>query len=196
MNEIDLNWQGPFAFFRDQSLPYLFDQDAAGERGVYLWALPMGHGHKVCYVGVAHGRTRTLGVRLAEELMDGVPDSRYIQVVDLDSWRRGFRKVLHDYGTFNSRDHEESLIEMHRLCVGFLAPMDADRQTIEHCERCLIRRFDAAYDDGDEYAPFLSNKSKRRNTENSWVNSHGRGVMGLPDGCLLDKDGVIQPVQD
>ncbi len=191
MTEITLQWQGPFAFFPEQTLPYLFDQSAAQGRGLYLWTVPTDRGHQVNYVGVAHGKTRTLGARLAEELMDGVPDSRYIQVVDLDAWRKGYRKVLHDYGTFDSNDHKESLIEMHRFCVGFLAQIDADREIIEHCERCLIMRLAAEYDDGDDYDAYLSNKARHPNMRDIQVRSYGEDIWGLPNGVLLNKDGIV-----
>ena len=192
MDTIMLNLQGPFSFFKDQELPYLFEQAVAAKSGLYLWAVRTPDGLKVCYVGKAGGTdtNASLGDRVMQGLKAGLAGD-YIQVVDLDAWKRGHRKVIHDFGCFNAEDYGDSLEQMHRDCVGLLASVDGNKAAIECVERSLIRRFRTVYDDGPDYSPFLSNKAGGSNPEGRkfHVLTRGPEIIGMRDGTVLDQDG-------
>jgi hypothetical protein len=189
---VQLNWQGPFALFRDEPYPYLFHQPCAQSAGVYLWVVPTPEGMKICYIGKAggHGKQATLGSRLAQELKEALA-GKYQQIVDIEAWRLGRRRVIHKMWSYDPGLHQQTLEQICRACLIYLAPIVAEETVIKRVEKTLILHMIEAYNDGPEFQPFLSNASKGNNRGNVAIRiqSHGSGLLGLADCICLDESG-------
>jgi len=191
---ISLHWRGPFALFKGEACPYLFQQPVAQSAGVYLWGVPTSDGMKICYIGKAGGigKRTALRSRLADELKEALA-GQYQQLVDIEAWRLGRRRVIHKMWSFDPVQHRQTLEHICRACLIYLAPLVAEETVIKRVEKSLILHLIDAYDDGPEFQPFLSNASKGHNRGSVAirVQSHGKGLLGLADGIVLDQFGKV-----
>lgn len=142
-DEITISFAGPFSWPGTPDAPSVFEAEVGRKAGIYVWTMPLQHGHLIYYVGETG---RSFRLRLREHYTEHA--AAMYHVYSPAEFARGEKIVLWP-GRFDATDRKsvkECIVNYANLCEHirqmaltlrfFLAPLS--------CEERVQRRIEAA----------------------------------------------------
>lgn len=134
---IELKWQGPFALWPGKNAPWFYEHLPTKLQGAYLWAVPVGKGFRINYVGEAYDVRQ----RQAEHIQNYLAGKYTVH--DPVKLVQGEKRTLYqpgEWGRFvNDFANQSSIIlEYLKMLRLFIAPVIGDKHRLRQVESRIL----------------------------------------------------------